>query len=126
MEVLVKMGKFTGIQSELALNGTIPVRKRVPITAQVVIGTPGTIDSLITSKKLSLRFMKILVFDEADHMLAEGSFRDSSKKIMRLIVQSSPDCQVVLFSATFNDNVRAFVDQTISKEIFMRDTCVAL
>ncbi|CAI9097883.1 OLC1v1034400C2 [Oldenlandia corymbosa var. corymbosa] len=124
MEVLLKMGKFTGITSELAIPAEtanyIPMNKRAPITAQVVIGTPGTISKLITAKKLSLSFLKILVFDEADHMLAESGFRDDSRKIMKFIVRSSPDCQVLLFSATFSDAVRVFVDQTI-KEIFNRD-----
>ncbi|CAI9110332.1 OLC1v1010338C1 [Oldenlandia corymbosa var. corymbosa] len=119
MEVLLKMGKFTGIKSELAIpaDGN---HRRSPITAPVVIGTPGTISRPIVSTKLSLSFMKILVFDEADHMLAEGSFRDDSMKTMKSIAKSSPDCQVLLFSATFNDAVGAFVDQTI-QEIFHKD-----
>ena len=42
--------------------------------AQVVIGTPGTIKNLITYKKLGVTKLKILVFDEADQMLAEVIF----------------------------------------------------
>lgn len=124
MEVLLKMGKFTGITSELAIPGDstnfVPISKRPPVTAHVVIGTPGTISRWITARKLSMSFMKILVFDEADHMLAESGFKDDSVKIMRAIVQSSPDCQVLLFSATFDDAVKAFVDK-INKDIFNRD-----
>lgn len=75
MEVLLKMGKFTGITSELAIpsdpSNYIPINKRPPITAQVIIGTPGTISKWMMAKKLGMREMKILVFDEADHMLAE-------------------------------------------------------
>ena len=74
MEVLLKMGKFTGITSELALPSDqanyIPIQKRPPITAQVIIGTPGTISKWLQLKKLGLSKMKILVFDEADRMLA--------------------------------------------------------
>lgn len=75
MEVLLKMGKFTGITSELGIPADsanyIPISKRPPVTAQVVIGTPGTINKWVTGRKLGMSCMKILVFDEADHMLAE-------------------------------------------------------
>ena len=78
MEVLLKMGKFTGITSELAIPADsasfVPISKRPPVTAHVVIGTPGTISKWITARKLSMSFMKILVFDEADHMLAEVNY----------------------------------------------------
>jgi ATP-dependent RNA helicase DDX19/DBP5 len=36
-----------------------------------VIGTSGTLIKWITNKKVATREIKILVFDEADHMLAE-------------------------------------------------------
>ncbi|KAL5563770.1 hypothetical protein UlMin_033517, partial [Ulmus minor] len=38
---------------------------------QIVIGTPGTIKKWMSAKKLAVNNVKILVFDEADHMLAE-------------------------------------------------------
>ncbi|KAG8374187.1 hypothetical protein BUALT_Bualt11G0105000 [Buddleja alternifolia] len=122
MEVLVKMGKFTGITSELAITADIgnyiPIQKRPPITAQVIIGTPGTISKWMIAKKLGMSQMKILVFDEADHMLAEGGFRDDSVKIMKAIVKCNSNCQVLLFSATFDDAVKAFVAKIV-KEIFV-------
>ncbi|KAH6762271.1 P-loop containing nucleoside triphosphate hydrolases superfamily protein [Perilla frutescens var. hirtella] len=124
MEVLLKMGQYTGITSELALPpdqaSYIPIQKRPPITAQVIIGTPGTISKWWQHKKLSLSQMKILVFDEADHMLAMSGFRDESVRIMKGITKASPSCQVLLFSATFDDAVRAFVSKIV-EEIFVND-----
>ncbi|KAI3473961.1 hypothetical protein Pfo_028535 [Paulownia fortunei] len=124
MEVLLKMGKFTGITSELAIPADpanyIPIQKRPPITAQVIIGTPGTICKWMLAKKLGMSQMKILVFDEADHMLAESGFRDDSVKIMKAIVRGNFNCQVLLFSATFDDAVRAFVSKMV-EEIFVKD-----
>ncbi|GER45418.1 RNA helicase-like protein [Striga asiatica] len=124
MEVLLKMGKFTGITSELAIPADpstyIPIQKRPPITAQVIIGTPGTICKWMQARKLAMTQMKILVFDEADHMLAESGFRDDSVKIMKTIVKGNSSCQVLLFSATFDDAVRAFVSKIV-EEIFVRD-----
>ncbi|KAK4419288.1 DEAD-box ATP-dependent RNA helicase 38 [Sesamum alatum] len=124
MEVLLKMGKFTGITSELAIPADpanyIPIQKRPAITAQVIIGTPGTICKWMLAKKLGMSQMKILVFDEADHMLAESGFRDDSVKIMKAIAKANFNCQVLLFSATFDDAVRAFVAKIV-EEIFVRD-----
>lgn len=75
VEVLRKMGKYTGISSECAVpmnsRDTLHISKRPPVMAQVVIGTPGTIKSWMTYKKLGVNRLKILVFDEADQMLAE-------------------------------------------------------
>lgn len=72
------MGKYTGISSECAVpmdrRDSIPISKRSPIMAQIVIGTPGTIKNLMTYKKLGVTRLKILVFDEADQMLAEVNF----------------------------------------------------
>ena len=63
MEVLKKMGKYTGITSECAIpmdsTNYMPISKRTPVTAQVVIGTPGTINKWVTAKKLSMNYLKI-------------------------------------------------------------------
>ncbi|THG01623.1 hypothetical protein TEA_016097 [Camellia sinensis var. sinensis] len=124
MEVLKKMGNYTGITSECAIpmdsSNYVPISKRAPVTAQVVIGTPGTINKWVTAKKLSTNYLKILVFDEADHMLAESGFKDDSVRIMKAIVRCNPDCQVLLFSATFDDAVRAFVSKIV-KDLFKGD-----
>lgn len=73
MEVLQKMGKFTGITADLAVPESTrgaPAPRRAPVSAHVVIGTPGTLKKWIAFKRLGLNHLKILVFDEADHMLA--------------------------------------------------------
>ncbi|CAL5350866.1 unnamed protein product [Camellia sinensis] len=99
MEVLKKMGNYTGITPECAIpmdsSNCVPISKRAPVTAQVVIGTPGTINKWVTAKKLSTNYLKILVFDEADHMLAESGFKDDSVRIIKAIVRCNPDCQFV-------------------------------
>ena len=92
------MGKHTGITSECAvpMDSTkyMSFAKRPPVTAQIVIGTPGTIKKGISAKKLSIGCVKILVFDEADHMLAEDGFKDDSLRIMKDIQRISDHCQV--------------------------------
>ncbi|KAL5067790.1 hypothetical protein RYX36_018677 [Vicia faba] len=120
IEVLRKMGKYTGISSECAVpmdrRDSIPISKRSPIMAQIVIGTPGTIKNLMTYKKLGVSKLKILVFDEADQMLAEDGFKDDSLRIMKEIEKFNSNCQVLLFSATFNDVVKSFVTRIVEKK----------
>ncbi|XP_059637750.1 DEAD-box ATP-dependent RNA helicase 38-like isoform X2 [Cornus florida] len=124
MKVLQKMGKITGITAKCAVpmdsTNYITVKKRLPVTEQVVIGTPGTINKWVEAKKLGMSYMKILVFDEADHMLAETGFKDDSLRIMKAIVKCNSDCQVLLFSATFDDAVRNFVSKIV-KDLFKND-----
>ncbi|XP_014511609.1 DEAD-box ATP-dependent RNA helicase 38-like [Vigna radiata var. radiata] len=119
IEVLRKMGKYTGIASECAVptdSNALSIAKRAPIMAQVVIGTPGTIKKWMSFKKLGASRLKILVFDEADQMLAEDGFKDDSLRIMKEIEKVNSNCQVLLFSATFNDTVKNFVSRTVKED----------
>ncbi|KAJ6853281.1 DEAD-box ATP-dependent RNA helicase 38-like [Iris pallida] len=124
--VLMKMGKYTGITSFCAIPqdsaNYIPITKCPPVTDQVVIGTPGTIKKWTSAKKLGTRDVKILVFDEADHMLAEDGFKDDSERIMKEIRRNNESCQVLLFSATFNETVKAFVSRVVigGNKIFVK------
>ncbi|KAK8542091.1 hypothetical protein V6N13_137344 [Hibiscus sabdariffa] len=120
VEVLRKMGKHTGITSECAIrsdgSNRNSIHNRPPITAQVVIGTPGTILKWMSCKKLGASFVKILVFDEADHMLLEEGFKDDSLRIMKDIQRRSSQCQVLLFSATFDDIVKNFISRIVKDD----------
>jgi len=124
--VLMRMGKFTGITCACAIppaqKDYVPVSKMPPINDQIVIGTSGTLIKWITNKKVATREIKILVFDEADHMLAEDGFRSDSERIMRDIQRSAGGCQVLLFSATFNERVKDFVTKVIKdgNQIFVK------
>ncbi|KAF9592830.1 hypothetical protein IFM89_017795 [Coptis chinensis] len=84
LEVLRKMGKYTGITSIPAL----PTKdgRRGQVVDQVVIGTPGTIGKWFSYKTLNPRDLKILVFNEADHIFGGCSdhLRDVFVKQMGL------------------------------------------
>ncbi|KAL5742855.1 hypothetical protein ACOSP7_029587 [Xanthoceras sorbifolium] len=132
LEVLRKMGKHTGITSECAIpmdsTNYISMSKRPPVTAQIVIGTPGTIKKWMSAKKLGVSSVKILVFDEADHMLAEDGFKDDSLRIMKDIERMSAHCQVLLFSATFNETVKNFVSRVVKdhNQLFVKKEDLSL
>ncbi|WCJ27715.1 ATP-dependent RNA helicase DBP5 [Euphorbia peplus] len=115
--VLQKMGKYTGITSESAIP---PIERenertrsrRPPVSAQIVIGTPGTIKRWMSPKILSVTDMKILVFDEADHMLATDGFQDDSLKILKEIQRGNAQCQYKVTCAN-EDAKRAVVIERI-------------
>ena len=46
MSVVVAMGKFTNVQTEYAIKENLP-RNATTITAQIIVGTPGTMTDLI-------------------------------------------------------------------------------
>ncbi|KAL5563781.1 hypothetical protein UlMin_033528 [Ulmus minor] len=115
-EVVQKMGKHTGLTIECVVptdssqfTNHIPINKRAPLSAHIVVGTPGTIKRWYSAKKLALNNVKMLVFDEADHMQAEDNFKDDSLRMKKYIEESSRHCQVLLFSATFNETLNNFV-----------------
>lgn len=124
-EVLLKMGKYTGITSACAVSTDYNKQsstRRGPVVDQVIIGTPGTIKRWITTKILNTKQVKILVFDEADHMLAQDGFQDDSLRIMQYIVKNNGVCQVLFFSATFNDKVKNFTMKIAPKanQVFVK------
>lgn len=49
MSVVTAMGKFTNVQTEYAIKDNLP-RDATNITAQIIVGTPGTMTDLIRRK----------------------------------------------------------------------------
>ena len=49
MSVVVAMGKFTNVQTEYAIKDNLP-RNATNVTAQIIVGTPGTMTDLMRRK----------------------------------------------------------------------------
>jgi ATP-dependent RNA helicase DDX19/DBP5 len=92
-EVLLKMGKYTGITSACtaaAETAGVTSSRRARIVDQVIIGIPGTLKRWMTKDKiLSTKDITVLVFDEAENMLDQDGFQDDSVRILKNI-QSIP------------------------------------
>ncbi|RVW47949.1 DEAD-box ATP-dependent RNA helicase 38 [Vitis vinifera] len=95
--------KFNGAEFGGASANYTSISQRPLVKAQVVIGTPGTVKKWMSHRKLGMSNMKILVFDEADHMLAEDGFKDDSLRIMKDIERSGAQCQVCTKSSLLLD-----------------------
>ena len=72
----------------------------------LVIATPGRLIDLIASNCTSLERCSYIVLDEADRMLDMG-FEPQIRKILR---QIRPDRQMLLWSATWPDDVKDLAD----------------
>jgi len=91
-----------------ALYGGQPITKQITQLKrkpQIVVGTPGRLLDLIQRGMVQLDQVHTMVIDEADEMLKMGFVKDVTK----LIEAVPPARQLVMFSATTNQDV-----QTIS------------
>ncbi|CAG8483835.1 7393_t:CDS:2 [Acaulospora colombiana] len=106
-----KMAKYTSVTTAEAIRDSNTntrigkSRNEMFKEAQLIVGTPGTVYDLIKRRYLDQRHMKIFVLDEADNMLDQQGLGDQSIKIKNMMPR---DCQIVLFSATYKEPVRAF------------------
>ncbi|KAM9445321.1 ATP-dependent RNA helicase DDX19A [Clarias gariepinus] len=81
------------------------------IQEQIVIGTPGTMSDWLTKKKvIDPKKIQVFVLDEADVMIAMQGHQDQSIRIQRKLPK---ECQMLLFSATFEDSVWQFAERII-------------
>lgn len=76
-----------------------------------IVGTPGRVMDHLTKRTLDLRQVKTLVLDEADRMLEMG-FSEALEKIVSFVPR---DRQTLLFSATFEDNVKETAKKFLKK-----------
>lgn len=105
---LQKLAQFTKIRSTQALKGS--GSRRTVLTDHVIVGTPGTIQDMLNRKSILAHDVRIFVVDEADVMLDKQGMGDQTVRIKRFLPK---DCQMVLFSATFREDVRQFAQRVV-------------
>ena len=103
-EELTQLAKFIkGVRIAVLYGGQsiskqITLLKRKP---QIIIATPGRLLDHMQRRNISLDAVHTMVLDEADEMLNMGFVKDVTK----IIEATPPDRQLVLFSATTNQDV---------------------
>jgi ATP-dependent RNA helicase DDX19/DBP5 len=105
LHVVNTMGKFTNVKTQFAVPNAVPRGQK--INAHVVIGTPGTVLDMIRRKQLPVEHLKVFVLDEADNMLDQQGLGDQCIRVKATVPKTT---QVVLFSATFPDEVRNYAE----------------
>ncbi|GAB1607912.1 ATP-dependent RNA helicase DDX19A-like, partial [Argonauta hians] len=114
-EVAIKMAKFmTDVKIGFAVRGT--ERDKI-FTEQIIIGTPGTaLDLGWKFNAFDLQKISVFVLDEADVMIATQGHKDQSIRIQRKL----GECQMLLFSATYDNEVMKFAQDIIPNPVTIR------
>ena len=79
----------------------------------IVLACPGRLEDLIEQRRCSLVDVEITVLDEADHMADLGFL----PPVKRLLAQTPPDGQRMLFSATLDADVRVLVKRFLRNPV---------
>ncbi|KAL5504232.1 DBP5 [Sanghuangporus vaninii] len=108
MAVVNAMGKYTPVRTDYAIKTEMRVTE--PLTAHIVVGTPGTMADYLKRRIIDPRTVKVLVLDEADNMLDQENLSEQCLKIKNFLSKEHPT-QIILFSATFPDRVRNFANK---------------
>ncbi|KAJ3128648.1 RNA helicase required for poly(A+) mRNA export [Nowakowskiella sp. JEL0407] len=107
MDVVTKMGKYTPITTAMAVK-----ESGGNMNKHVVVGTPGTVTSLLKRRLLDVSKLRVFVLDEADNMLDQQGLGDQSIRVKNQIPRG---CQIVLFSATFPPMLENFAEKFAPK-----------
>ncbi|ROT67956.1 DEAD-box helicase Dbp80 [Penaeus vannamei] len=118
LESITKMGmKCTDISIRAAVKGETVARGQ-SVNEHIVVGTPGKVlDWVKKYKCLDLSQCRVFVLDEADVMIATQGHQDQSVRIHKHLPSS---CQMMLFSATYEDQVVEFAEAIIPNPVIIR------
>jgi len=97
-KVLNDLGDYMKVESHACVGGTA-VREDISTLqrgVQIVVGTPGRVNDMISRNALRLEKLRMFVLDEADEMLSRG-FKDQIYDVFQYLPS---EVQVCLFSAT--------------------------
>ena len=82
------------------------------LTVPIVIGTPGTVEDWCRKMKIiDLKKLRMFIIDEADVMISLSGFSQICIDLVKATVRK--DCQTMLFSATYSDEVSPKKKQSI-------------
>uniref|UniRef100_A0A914W256 RNA helicase n=1 Tax=Plectus sambesii TaxID=2011161 RepID=A0A914W256_9BILA len=113
-KVVEEMSQFMpDVKLRYAIRGEM-VERGQKVQEQIIIGTPGKmLDWLIKYRCIDATKIKCFVLDEADVMISQQGHQDQSVRIHNEIERANPNCQCLLFSATYDDQVVAFAETII-------------
>jgi len=117
-EVASKMSQFCpDLTIRYAVRGE-EVARGSKITDNIIIGTPGKVlDWSIKFKFFDLKKITVFVLDEADVMIATQGHQDQSIRIHKNL---SSLCQMLLFSATYDQAVMDFAENIVSNPVTIK------
>ena len=89
------------------------------LTEPIVVGTPRTVeDWCFKLRVIDLSKLRMCCVDEADVMIATQGFQQTCVNIVHDLNHSN--CQVMLFSATYSDEVMDFAKKIVQSPVVLR------
>jgi ATP-dependent RNA helicase DDX19/DBP5 len=113
-----------GVVIEEALAG-MRVQRGTRTTANIVVGTPGKVLDLMKQGYFNFSQLRIFVLDEADAMVANSTeARSLAKQTLDIMKEIPSTCQILFFSATFEEEVLAFSRSIVPRayEVSLKNT----
>jgi len=114
-EVFTTLGKYTKVVTFTVYGGVDqdPQIKQLNKGVDILIATPGRMFDLVSQKHLKLDKIKVLILDEADHMLDLGFIKD----IYDIIKFIPPKHQTLFFSATIDKKIKKLAYSLVTNPI---------
>ena len=114
-DVFNKIAKYTGVSSLTVYGGVDqdPQIKMLKAGVDILIATPGRMFDLVSQKYIFLNKVKVLILDEADHMLDLGFIKDI-QDIQRFLPK---DHQTLFFSATIDKKIKKLAYSLVTNPI---------
>lgn len=103
-EVFENLAKGTGVRTICVTGGVDqdPQIAKLKRGVDILIATPGRMFDLISQGYINVNSIRILVLDEADHMLNLGFIKD----IKDIVSKLPQNRQTLFFSATIDDRIK--------------------
>ncbi|XP_026470963.1 DEAD-box helicase Dbp80-like [Ctenocephalides felis] len=123
-ELAIQTGKVAAQMSQYCPDISIKYvvrgefRRGQKLTNHILIGTPGKLlDWALKFDMFDMNMIKVFVLDEADVMISTQGHHD---QCIRLHAKLSPNCQMLLFSATYDQAVMEFAEMIIPNPLVIR------
>lgn len=118
-EVAANMGKYCPeIEMKFAVRGE-EAERGSKLTEHIIIGTPGKVfDWAVRYRVFDLEKITVFVLDEADVMIDQQGHQDQCIKIHKHL--SKNNCQMMFFSATYDQTVMNFAEHIVQNPITIR------
>jgi len=108
-------GKYLPLKSAVIFGG-VSINPQIATLRRgvdILVATPGRLLDHVSQRTVDLSAVEVLVLDEADRMLDMGFIRD----IRRVIALLPKQRQNLLFSATYNDEIRKLAQQLLQSPV---------
>jgi ATP-dependent RNA helicase DDX19/DBP5 len=114
--VISQLGQYLPVATLLVVPSQDRIQKYAKVHA--IVGTPGKVMDMAKKRVIDVSSIKVFVLDEADMMLDQENNMGPQVTQIRALMQN--DVQVLFFSATYPDDVRAFAENLVPRAVSIK------